>query len=452
MIAHLVFSNKYASEKLVLPFGKTVLGRGPLLKITDKRVSRSHAVIINDENKLLLKSLCKYPTYYCPPGLEEVIPLKYNEECVLANAGKISFLPDDLIFQVIIEEEANNDPEEMKSFIQQSTNHSLDEDIFLPTTGTNFDVSSRKRVLPQWMTDLKEAIPLKKVDKKKVLKTQKSDHQMQKSDAHAKMTNNSNTDMSIKNADSKCNVKVVNHALSTEKNDNDDVNDDNDGVNDDNDDVNDDNDGVNNDNDGVNDDNDGLQEDTQLKTIGKCSLSKSISEEVSVDVLKEETQIMAVRCSNLAETRLSTLDDVVNTSPEVNPKQTCPYGSACYRKNPLHFKEYNHLSDELTQKKDIKAKEKPLCEYGSTCYRKNLQHWQDYIHPSSNENKKVKPKRSCSKQSKNIEYKENEDSENDENKYDLNDSFIDDEVSDDDYAPDSVSDSDEYDVEDKDND
>nr|XP_047132210.1 aprataxin and PNK-like factor isoform X3 [Hydra vulgaris] len=428
MIAHLVFSNKYASEKLVLPFGKTVLGRGPLLKITDKRVSRSHAVIINDENKLLLKSLCKYPTYYCPPGLEEVIPLKYNEECVLANAGKISFLPDDLIFQVIIEEEANNDPEEMKSFIQQSTNHSLDEDIFLPTTGTNFDVSSRKRVLPQWMTDLKEAIPLKKVDKKKVLKTQKSDHQMQKSDAHAKMTNNSNTDMSIKNADSKCNVKVVNHALSTEKNDNDDVNDDNDGVN------------------------DGLQEDTQLKTIGKCSLSKSISEEVSVDVLKEETQIMAVRCSNLAETRLSTLDDVVNTSPEVNPKQTCPYGSACYRKNPLHFKEYNHLSDELTQKKDIKAKEKPLCEYGSTCYRKNLQHWQDYIHPSSNENKKVKPKRSCSKQSKNIEYKENEDSENDENKYDLNDSFIDDEVSDDDYAPDSVSDSDEYDVEDKDND
>nr|XP_047132211.1 aprataxin and PNK-like factor isoform X4 [Hydra vulgaris] len=424
MIAHLVFSNKYASEKLVLPFGKTVLGRGPLLKITDKRVSRSHAVIINDENKLLLKSLCKYPTYYCPPGLEEVIPLKYNEECVLANAGKISFLPDDLIFQVIIEEEANNDPEEMKSFIQQSTNHSLDEDIFLPTTGTNFDVSSRKRVLPQWMTDLKEAIPLKKVDKKKVLKTQKSDHQMQKSDAHAKMTNNSNTDMSIKNADSKCNVKVVNHALSTEKNDNDDVN----------------------------DDNDGLQEDTQLKTIGKCSLSKSISEEVSVDVLKEETQIMAVRCSNLAETRLSTLDDVVNTSPEVNPKQTCPYGSACYRKNPLHFKEYNHLSDELTQKKDIKAKEKPLCEYGSTCYRKNLQHWQDYIHPSSNENKKVKPKRSCSKQSKNIEYKENEDSENDENKYDLNDSFIDDEVSDDDYAPDSVSDSDEYDVEDKDND
>ncbi|XP_065660877.1 aprataxin and PNK-like factor isoform X5 [Hydra vulgaris] len=434
MIAHLVFCNKYASEKLVLPFGKTVLGRGPFLKITDKRVSRSHAVIINDENKLLLKSLCKYPTYYCPPGLEEVIPLKYNEECILANAGKISFLPDDLIFQVIIEAEAIKDPEEM-SCIQQSTNHSLNEDIFLPTTGTIFDVSSRKRILPQWMTDLKEATPPKKVDKKKVLKTQKSDNQMQKSDTHAIMTNNSNTDMSIKNADTKNNVKVANHGLSTK----------------------------NSDNDGVaqlsdlnqrNQRNDqGLQEEcTQLKTIDKSSLSKSISEGVSVDLLKEETQIMAVRCSNLAETRLSTLDDVVNTLPEVNPKQTCPYGSACYRKNPLHFKEFNHLSDELIQKKDIKVKEKPLCEYGSTCYRKNLQHWQDYIHPSSNESKKMKPKRSCSKQTKKIEYKENEDSDNDENKYDLNDSFIDDEVSDDDYAPDSVSDSDEYDVEDKDND
>lgn len=108
-------------------------------------------------------------------------------------------------------------------------------------------------------------------------------------------------------------------------------------------------------------------------------------------------------------------------------RQTCKYGTDCERKNPDHFREYDHSdpkkskhktsksnsssersrssgakrsaespnhkkrssdcdSDYEVQRKKKKDKEKkesnsrPKCKYGKTCYRKNPDHIRDFDH------------------------------------------------------------------------
>ena len=82
-------------------------------------------------------------------------------------------------------------------------------------------------------------------------------------------------------------------------------------------------------------------------------------------------------------------------------KKPCPYGAACYRKNPAHFVEFSHPndanpSDTGTCSTSVVAKDRatkvtapatqtsslPPCKYGAHCYRKNLMHFAEYSHPT----------------------------------------------------------------------
>ena len=62
----------------------------------------------------------------------------------------------------------------------------------------------------------------------------------------------------------------------------------------------------------------------------------------------------------------------------------CPYGSKCYRKNPMHFKEFSHPSKDGVKAEDtvqIDTSKLPACPFGTSCYRKNLLHFAQYSHP-----------------------------------------------------------------------
>ena len=70
----------------------------------------------------------------------------------------------------------------------------------------------------------------------------------------------------------------------------------------------------------------------------------------------------------------------------------CPYGARCYRKNPLHLKEFLHpiskdgikpslISNISTVQ--IDTAKLPPCPFGAACYRKNLLHFAEYSHPLS---------------------------------------------------------------------
>ncbi|ROL46542.1 Aprataxin and PNK-like factor [Anabarilius grahami] len=64
----------------------------------------------------------------------------------------------------------------------------------------------------------------------------------------------------------------------------------------------------------------------------------------------------------------------------------CAYGSSCYRKNPLHFQECSHPGDsdyEDKEAEDADDDDRPECPYGTHCYRKNLLHKMDYKHTKS---------------------------------------------------------------------
>ncbi|KAL5007522.1 hypothetical protein ScPMuIL_016328 [Solemya velum] len=71
----------------------------------------------------------------------------------------------------------------------------------------------------------------------------------------------------------------------------------------------------------------------------------------------------------------------------------CPYGARCYRKNPAHFKEYNHppkdggggstSADDVLKHDDIDASKLTPCPFGASCYRKNLLHYAEYSHPTT---------------------------------------------------------------------
>ncbi|XP_028928008.1 aprataxin and PNK-like factor isoform X1 [Ornithorhynchus anatinus] len=115
----------------------------------------------------------------------------------------------------------------------------------------------------------------------------------------------------------------------------------------------------------------------------------------------------------------------------------CMYGKTCYRKNPVHFRQFSHPGDSDYEDADEASQddgdERPECPYGASCYRKNPQHKLEYKHPESPETKAKRSRRAATKTGKS-ELDEDSDNGGEPNEYDLNDSFIDDEEEDE-YEP-----------------
>ncbi|NXF06941.1 APLF factor, partial [Smithornis capensis] len=109
--------------------------------------------------------------------------------------------------------------------------------------------------------------------------------------------------------------------------------------------------------------------------------------------------------------------DAPKSSKHIQHKRTpCMYGSACYRKNPIHFQQFSHPNDDDYHDMEMVAQDnkdnRPERPYGTACYRKNPQHKLEYRHSAPPVKKAVE-----------------KDSANggEANENDLNDSFIDDE-------------------------
>ncbi|XP_066450936.1 aprataxin and PNK-like factor [Eleutherodactylus coqui] len=90
------------------PAGQTVIGRGPLLGIADKRVSRCHAVLDLVDDQLRIKSTHVNPCFYQSGGKGSFVPLERNEWRWLRRGDCIALLPDKYSFRVI----TNNPSEE----------------------------------------------------------------------------------------------------------------------------------------------------------------------------------------------------------------------------------------------------------------------------------------------------------------------------------------------------
>ncbi|XP_048698708.1 aprataxin and PNK-like factor isoform X3 [Caretta caretta] len=86
---------------VALPPGQTVLGRGPLLGITDKRVSRKHAILEVVGDQLRIKPVHVNPCFYQSPENSHLLPLETDEWHALSPGDSFSLLIDKYIFKVL---------------------------------------------------------------------------------------------------------------------------------------------------------------------------------------------------------------------------------------------------------------------------------------------------------------------------------------------------------------
>lgn len=512
-------------KDIAIPFGKTTIGRGPFLGVSDKRVSRSHAVLELRDGNLTVLPLHTNPTFYKASVKEELVALKKNKVQDLASGNMISLLPDALCFEIIYEgslsknglmtKEVNSsksrtehtlpstvvddhekpsasskvpsesfldefldsrplletspsaatgggkkrdpkngvdDKKESKEFLDTHTLKAgkelkeFHDTCSVPTTTKENTVSTSKpqvkpapllqktRKLPSWLiksTSLETKSPGKKEGNRKGKcpasstgdktttsskggkTSQRSSSLPQKKqvasgsdfDEEFIASNDDEESRSLKKKGKE--PKIPKKRTSTD-----------------------------------------IQEsDDDIKIAGNKKRKRALSDDDDVPMKPAKNQAKPAKPVVTVGAELSSGSEedvkpvasekrVETKTPEKDRSATstpplCPYGSKCYRKNPLHFKEYSHLDkdskadsdndddDKAAGESDEDDDDRPKCPYGTSCYRRNPQHKRDFKHTEA-------PGRSKRKKSKHKSVLNKESDDDGPNTYDYNDSFLDD--------------------------
>jgi len=130
-MATFILRPQQGGTDIAIPRGKTTIGRGPFLGVSDKRVSRSHAVLELTDGKLTILPLHSNPTFYKATGKEKFISLKKDETKDLDSGNVISLLPESLCYEVICEGSLGKNGVEKE---QEKTSKSTETDTVLPVT------------------------------------------------------------------------------------------------------------------------------------------------------------------------------------------------------------------------------------------------------------------------------------------------------------------------------
>ncbi|KAM5252433.1 aprataxin and PNK-like factor [Hipposideros larvatus] len=458
--------------RLALAPGETVIGRGPLLGITDKRVSRRHAILEVVGGQLRIKPIHTNPCFYQSPENSQLLPLRTNLWHWLNPGDSFSLLVDKYIFCVSstyseMESECtlrNSQMLDKGDLVTKTPGSSLvnlpDEttgasqlegstEIATTQTSTTNNVSflgecadfskqqsnpaQRKRILPAWMltenlsdqnlsalvisgnnnvTQESQKEVLCK-DKTQVSITQQGRKRLVSTGSPEKTSAEQDTGKKCKNAHQKESIissKEMPQSFPAVTLSNTEVN--------------------------------SMKTNTQRNKIPVEEISQFSEQKVIAKGApdKEEAVSSPESCSsaqgksfheesqgahpesssdpsNPATVHANAADSVPQVSGENKVKRTsCMYGANCYRKNPVHFQHFSHPGDsDYGGAQDTcrdEADDRPECPHGASCYRKNPQHKIEYKHSTL-------PERST--------LDEDNDNVEEPGKYDMNDSCVDDE-------------------------
>ncbi|XP_069578187.1 aprataxin and PNK-like factor [Brachyistius frenatus] len=118
-----------------------------------------------------------------------------------------------------------------------------------------------------------------------------------------------------------------------------------------------------------------------VEAAGKGNASTQRVSRAEREDMKLENQPTAKRAESVGSDGGSA-SAPVPSNPRV--RTPCPYGKDCYRKNPVHFQESSHPGDTDYEEEDEDEEEeeadRPECPYGTDCYRKNPLHRKEYKH------------------------------------------------------------------------
>ncbi|XP_005385721.1 PREDICTED: aprataxin and PNK-like factor isoform X2 [Chinchilla lanigera] len=421
--------------RVALAPGETVIGRGPLLGITDKRISRRHAILEVVGDQLRIKPIHTNPCFYRSSETSRLLPMKTNLWHWLNPGDSFSLLVDKYIFCVV----STHSEMELECTLRNS--QMLDEDdilneapkspvINLPdkksgashlertteitetqtttTSSLSFtgecrglskkqsDPAQRKRILPTWMLqDLSDQnLSASVISRDNSIIQGSGKEGICKEKAHKNITQQGRKRISSGNSESvtvgqdagkKCKdidqeepVISSKESFSATMLSNPDMR--------------------------------TLKINTQRNEIpvvefGKISEHKDMTkgtlnkqdeavsffESSSVQGKSFFSESQRSRHKSNSEPSSSealqakATDSLPQSSQENKVKRSsCMYGANCYRKNPVHFQHFSHPGDSdyggvpITGQDE--TEERPECPYGASCYRKNPQHRIEYRH------------------------------------------------------------------------
>uniref|UniRef100_A0A8C9QHE6 Aprataxin and PNK-like factor n=1 Tax=Spermophilus dauricus TaxID=99837 RepID=A0A8C9QHE6_SPEDA len=418
--------------------GETVIGRGPLLGITDKRVSRRHAILEVVGGQLRIKPIHTNPCFYQSSEKSQPLPMKTNLWRWLNPGDSFSLLVDKYIFRVfatqletdmectlrnsqMLEEDniLNEAPKSPVTSLPDKTigTSQLERSTELPKTQTTTTNSSflgecrdfskqqsnpaqRKRVLPAWMlaenlSDQnlsasvisgdnniiqecgKEGISK---DKTQVNMTQQRKRVISSGNSES-ISAEDDAGKKCKNADQEESVissKEMPESFSTVTLSSTDIN----------------TMKTNTQRNEIPVEELGNVSEHKIITKGTPNKEKAMSYSESYSSVPGRSSCGESQGSHPESTSDSfspetlhskTSDSVPGGSEENRVKRTsCMYGANCYRKNPVHFQHFSHPGDSDYGGVQIidqdETDDRPECPYGASCYRKNPQHKIEYRH------------------------------------------------------------------------
>nr|XP_020666973.1 aprataxin and PNK-like factor isoform X1 [Pogona vitticeps] len=417
---------------VVLPPGETVIGRGALLGITDKRVSRKHAILKVAGNQLSIKPVHINPCFYRPNENGQLLPLDTDKWHQLSSGDSFSLLVDKYVFKILfspseslqrkncshnVEDMSDQIPATLQSTKMPHRQPAVQEIKFssksqflegyavlekateIPNkhSTTICDTekqhfTQRKRALPAWMlqTDVTMQNPsasvpergdsekIKKAHGKKKITENEAGLETQ----HVQGTSIKPDVERIEKAESRSvpqgtesSAERCNRLLENEE--------------------------------------PGLNLDVQTcqstRTGRTGNRLESINSKPEWDS-QDEASASSVHQGEIQDRALNqaTERDVSNLAGSQGVSQSsniprhqrtaCQYGRSCYRKNPIHFQQFSHPGDsdyyvtEAVSQAD--TDNRPECPYGVSCYRKNPQHRLEYKHtaPPESERRQTRPK------------------------------------------------------------
>ncbi|ERE66793.1 aprataxin and PNK-like factor isoform 2 [Cricetulus griseus] len=351
--------------------GQTVIGRGPLLGITDKRVSRRHAILEVVDNQLRIKPIHTNPCFHQSSEKSQLLPMKTHVWCWLNPGDIFSLLLNKYSFRVF----STQTEEEVECTLRNS--QIFDEDDVLSEMQKSPVIN-----LPDKTTGTSQLQGSPEITKAKCTAIEP----MEVPESLSSITL-SDTDVdSVK-------INEPSNAVPIEE----------------------------------------LGEVSKHKTVSKATANEEgetvrhaeSHSGVHSKSLLETSQGFHPKSSSAPsspDASHTMADSVLGSSEESKVQRvSCMYGANCYRKNPLHFQHFSHPGDsdygDIQVTDEGETGDRPECPYGASCYRKNPQHKMEYRHSALP-----------------VRDKDNDDgghpSEND-----LNDSFLEDDDEEEGYEP-----------------
>nr|XP_028577888.1 aprataxin and PNK-like factor isoform X1 [Podarcis muralis] len=478
---------------VVLPPGETVIGRGALLGITDKRVSRKHAILKVVGDQLSIKPVHINPCFYQSTENDQLLPMDTDRWHQLSPGDRFSLLVDKYIFRVLFissEEESllrkngnlcvEDIPNRATSSLQQTkmprrqpssqqttssnesqlleVNSRLEEAAEIPekfsaSISENEEVRlpQRRRVLPAWMLQADIIVQsssasgsgrgnsreIKQSPGKKRKRTENEDAALATQDIK-----HLSAEPIVRKMEKNESKMLPQRAVSPTGQCNRQLH-----------------------NEELQLNTDGLacqppEMDTTNKNENSLENVKCNPEQFHQDMSQtpvHQGEIQELLLNPSSETGISNVigsqDVPQNTNKTGHQRTACLYGRSCYRKNPIHFQQFSHPGDsdyhDTESVTQADNDNRPECPYGTACYRKNPQHKLEYKHtvPPEPERRQTRPK--AIKKGRSV-LDDDSDNDGEPNEYNLNDSFIDDDEEEEECDP-TDEDSDwEPDFEDKD--